>query len=121
MTYSNSPPPSTLVDATRLTSSPLGRKVAPTEVFMSWSLFRRSPHYIGLYEVLARIGKGSYGSVFKGRPRDTGTFVPIKLLTETAARDAIQVKRFQQEILASRSLNEPHIVRGLDFGHEGTA
>jgi serine/threonine-protein kinase len=83
---------------------------------MSWNLFQRSPRQIGPYEVLAKIGRGSYGSVFKARHRESGELVAIKLLSDSATRDPILLKRFQQEIVASRALEHPYIVRGLDFG-----
>jgi serine/threonine protein kinase len=87
---------------------------------MSWGLFQRDPRQIGGYEVLAKIGKGTSGSVFKARHLETGTLVAIKVLSRAASRDAVSSQRFQQEIRASQALDDAHIVRGLEFGHEGT-
>jgi serine/threonine protein kinase len=87
---------------------------------MSWALFQRKSRRIGSYEVLARIGKGNSGSVFKARHQETGSFVAIKVLSAKEARDAVTLKRFEQEFRACRALNDPHIVRGLECGLEGT-
>ena len=35
------------------------------------------------FELLEQLGKGSYGSVFKGRARDTGEIFAIKVLAVT--------------------------------------
>src|SRR5207302_5995688 len=66
------------------------------------------------------IGKGNTGAVYKARAPKTGTLVAIKVLNVSEASDPIALKRFQQEFLASRSLTDPHIVRGLECGNEGT-
>ena len=88
---------------------------------MSWNFFQRDPRRLGPYEVIAKIGKGSAGSVFKARHSGTGALVAIKVLCLDAARDPISMKRFEQEFLATRSLISPHIVHSLDFGREGAA
>jgi serine/threonine protein kinase len=88
---------------------------------MSWSLFQRDPRRLGPYEVIAKIGKGSAGSVFKARHTGTGAVVAIKVLGLDSARDPISMKRFEQEFHATRSLISPHIVHSLDFGREGAA
>jgi serine/threonine protein kinase len=87
---------------------------------MSWSLFQRDPQQIGPYEVLAKIGKGNAGSVFKARHRETGAIVAVKVLSVDEARNPVSLKRFEQEFAACSVLNDAHIVRGLDFGCTGS-
>jgi serine/threonine protein kinase len=86
---------------------------------MTWPLFQRQPRQIGQYEVLAKIGKGSAGSVFKARHENTGAVVAIKVLCAEDASDNVSLIRFEQEFITSFHLNDPHIVRGLEFGHQG--
>src|SRR5262245_12987573 len=71
------------------------------------------------YELLARIGEGATGSVYKARHRGNGTLVAVKIITETLGSDPTQLKRLEQEFLAVSQLGHSGIVRGLDFGQEG--
>jgi serine/threonine protein kinase len=86
---------------------------------MAWNLFHRDPHRVGPYEVLGRLGKGGAGSVFKARHGPTGAIVALKVLCREDAADPVLRKRFEQEFLACRTLDNPHIVRALDFGQDG--
>src|ERR1700730_15500037 len=88
---------------------------------MSWNFLQRDPRRLGPYEVIAKIGKGSAGSVFKARHTGTGAVVAIKVLCLDAAADPISMKRFEQEYLATRLLISPHIVHSRDLGYEGSA
>jgi serine/threonine protein kinase len=86
---------------------------------MVWKCFKREPRHIGSYEVLGKLGKGGMGSVVKGRHRLTGELVAIKVLAEAGMEDPVLRERFEREFHALRSLEDPHIVRGLDFCQEG--
>jgi eukaryotic-like serine/threonine-protein kinase len=81
---------------------------------------RASLTSIGDHVVLEKIGSGGAGAVYKCRHRPTGRIVAVKLLAKELAEQPRLVRRFEQEFLAARSLDHPHIVRGLDFGIEGT-
>ena len=87
---------------------------------MAWTVLRREPRCLGPYEILAKLGKGAAGTVFKARHRQTGALVALKILCRGEARNPLSVKRFEQEFFATRALDDPHIVRGLDYGCEGT-
>src|SRR5437762_13106932 len=86
---------------------------------MNWSLFNRNPRRLGPYEVLGRLGKGGAGAVFKARHPQSGAVVAIKVLCRDEAFDPVSMKRFEQEFHATRVLQNPHIVPGLDSGYEG--
>lgn len=86
---------------------------------MAWKLFERGQRSIGRYDILAKLGKGGAGMVYKGRDRASGDVVAIKMLNAEVATDARLCKRFEQEFRTVRTLDDPHIVRALDFGHEG--
>ncbi len=88
---------------------------------MSWSLFNRDPRRLGPYEVLGRLGKGGAGFVFKALHPQSGVLVAIKVLCRAEALDPVAMKRFEQEFQATRLLQNPHIVPGLDFGYEGAS
>jgi serine/threonine protein kinase len=86
---------------------------------MIWGLLSPGLRQVGRYEVLGRLGKGGGGVVYKARHRDTGMVVAIKVLSSQMAKDRVLLKRFEQEFLATRQLDDPHVVQGLDFGQEG--
>jgi serine/threonine protein kinase len=86
---------------------------------MQWNLLKRGLRQLGRYEVLDKVGTGSTGSVYKGRNRDTGEVVALKVLSTEVAEDPVLRRRFEQEFLATRCLDNPHVVRGLEFGQEG--
>jgi serine/threonine-protein kinase len=81
-----------------------------------------SPHHmtkrIGRYEVLAELGHGGFGRVFRGLDPTVGRQVAIKTLI--ADGDAGMLTRFRNEAAASGRLRHPNIVIIYDFGeHEG--
>jgi hypothetical protein len=86
---------------------------------MAWNVFSRGLRRVGRYDVLKKLGQGSTGSVYKGRDRDNGELVAIKILSPEVATDPQLRQRFTQEFQACRDLDDPHIVRALDFGQDG--
>src|SRR5262245_47897693 len=76
---------------------------------------------VGDYDLIEKIGDGGMGSVYKARHRTTGAVVAIKIVTQAVASDPTLLRRFERESRVARSLDHPHIVRGLDFGvHQST-
>jgi serine/threonine-protein kinase len=73
----------------------------------------------GRYEVVAEIGRGAMGVVYRARHKTLGKEVALKvLLTGEDARDA-QVARFRREASAVQRLKHDGIVPIHDFGVEG--
>jgi serine/threonine protein kinase len=70
---------------------------------------------IGPYEVLAQIGVGGMGEVYRARDSKLNRLVAIKLLSNDRA-DLAARRRFQREAQAASSLNHPHILTVLDAG-----
>jgi serine/threonine protein kinase len=73
------------------------------------------------YELLAKIGEGGTGTVYKARHRVSGELVAVKIIPETLDCDRLILKRLEQEFLTVSRLGHPGIVRGLDFGQEGSS
>jgi serine/threonine protein kinase len=70
---------------------------------------------LGPYEIIASIGAGGMGEVFKARDTRLGRFVAIKFLFADLADSAAR-RRFQREAQMASSLNHPHIVTVHDVG-----
>ena len=71
---------------------------------------------LGVYEVVASIGEGGMGQVFRARDTKLDRDVAIKVLPEAFAHDADRLARFQREAKTLASLNHPNIaaIYGLE-------
>src|SRR3979490_2560900 len=71
---------------------------------------------LGPYEVLAPIGGGGMGEVYRARDNKLGRDVAVKVLPESFAHDAERMARFEREAQVLASLNHPHVatIRGLE-------
>ena len=65
---------------------------------------------LGPYEIVAPLGAGGMGEVYKARDPRLNRFIAIKMLPGTAATDAERRERFEREAQAIAALNHPHIV-----------
>lgn len=70
----------------------------------------------GHYEILACVGRGGMGAVYKAQDRESGRFVAIKVLAAERVPDARSNIRFQQEAKALARLNHPCIAKVLGQG-----
>ena len=68
------------------------------------------------YELLAFIGAGGMGEVYKAYDRKLERPVALKLLPAHLTQDAERLRRFRAEARAASSLNHPHILVVHDFG-----
>ena len=76
---------------------------------------------IGPYEIVAPLGAGGMGEVYRGRDTRLGREVAIKILPEGFARNEVLRARFEREARTISSLNHPNICTLFDVGfHEGT-
>lgn len=71
---------------------------------------------VGHYEVIAPLGAGGMGEVYRARDSRLKRDVAIKILPTSFATDAGRVKRFEQEALASGMLNHPNLLTVFDVG-----
>ena len=74
----------------------------------------------GAYEIIALLGAGGMGEVYRARDGRLGRDVAIKVLPEAFSTDADRLRRFEQEARAAAALNHPNILAVHDVGsHEG--
>src|SRR5262245_17427236 len=65
---------------------------------------------IGTYEIIAPLGAGGMGEVYRARDTRLGRDVAIKVLPASFSDDAERLHRFQQEACAAGALNHPNIL-----------
>ena len=76
---------------------------------------------LGPYEILAPIGAGGMGEVYRGRDTRLDRIVAIKVLAPALAKDITSRERFEREARAISSLNHPNICVLHDIGRERLA
>ena len=77
---------------------------------------------LGAYEVIAKLGEGGMGEVYRARDLRLDREVAVKILPESFARDPDRLMRFDREAKTLAALNHPHIaqVHGLEESPDGT-
>src|SRR5262249_4243320 len=73
---------------------------------------------LGAYEVLASLGAGGMGEVWRARDSKLQRDVAIKILPESVSADADALDRFEREARAVAALSHPNILAIHDFGRE---
>src|SRR5262245_32002904 len=76
---------------------------------------------IGAYKILALLGRGGMGVVYRARDERLRRDVAIKVLPASFANDADRLRRFEQEAHATSALNHPNILTIYDIGAYGGA
>src|SRR5215831_18738777 len=71
---------------------------------------------LGPYEIVAPLGAGGMGEVYRARDRRLGRDVALKILPAEVANDPVRRQRFELEARAVAALNHPNIVAVYDVG-----
>ena len=66
--------------------------------------------HLGAYEVLAKLGEGGMGEVYRAHDSRLGRDVALKVLPGGLASDAARIDRFRREARAVAALTHPNIV-----------
>jgi hypothetical protein len=104
----------------------VGRRLAPRRIgvppaaIVSRRMSLTTGERLGPYEVVAPIGAGAMGEVFRARDTRLERDVAIKLVAAGLAGDPELVRRFEQEARAAGALNHPNVLVVFDVGtHAG--
>ena len=73
---------------------------------------------LGHYEIVAEIGRGGMGVVYKGYESALARYVAIKELSPALSHDPVIVARFLREARSMALLNDPHIIQIYSIGQE---
>src|SRR5260221_7305555 len=73
---------------------------------------------LGPYEILAPLGAGGMGEVYRARDTKLDGHVAVKILREAFAADAERMARFEREARVLAALNHPNIaaIYGIEQG-----
>ena len=74
--------------------------------------------HLGSYEILAPLGAGGMGEVYRARDARLGRDVAIKILPASVAADPDLRQRFEREARALAALSHPHICAVYDVGRQ---
>jgi eukaryotic-like serine/threonine-protein kinase len=74
---------------------------------------------VGNCDLFEKIADKQMGAVYKGRNRVTGEVVAVKVMPPFQAGKELAFQRFARECRILSALNDPRIVRALDFGMDG--
>src|SRR6266852_5576396 len=66
---------------------------------------------LGPYEILAPIGKGGMGEVYRAKDTKLDRDVAIKIVPESFAHDPERIARFEREAKVLAALNHPNIAQ----------
>jgi len=76
---------------------------------------------IGSYKIVALLGVGGMGEVYRAKDSRLGREVAVKILPSGFSTDADRQRRFEQEARAAGRLNHPNVLAIYDVGtHEGS-
>src|SRR5262245_39727293 len=76
---------------------------------------------LGPYDVVAKLGAGGMGEVYRARDTRLDRDAALKVLPDTFASDPERLARFEREARVLASLNHPHIAHVYDAGQVDVA
>jgi serine/threonine-protein kinase len=73
----------------------------------------------GRFEILALIGSGGMGNVYRARDVELGEVVALKMLHRETVGSPERLERFRQEVRLARRVTHPNVARVFDIGEHG--
>jgi serine/threonine-protein kinase len=114
-TYSSPLPPAHPPSSSSLKSSSRSSSVA-TEFLISEGRFLPGRLIVGRYRIIALLGKGGMGEVYRADDLTLGQAVAMKFLPDEATRNEGLLERFRNEVRIARRVSHPNVCRVYDVG-----
>src|SRR5476649_2333234 len=73
---------------------------------------------LGPYKIVAPLGSGGMGDVYRAHDVRLGRDVALKVLPVSFASDADRLRRFEQEARAAAAITHPNLLAVFDIGTE---
>jgi len=75
----------------------------------------------GRYKLIDERGRGSFATVYVARDRENNRIYAIKVMHIELSNEEELLARFQREAHILLNLNDPHVVRIIDYGNDNNA
>jgi hypothetical protein len=92
------------------------RPSSSAEYLLSEGRFLPGRLLAGRYRIIALLGKGGMGEVYRADDLTLGQAVALKFLPDEAARDEGLLERFRNEVRIARRVSHPNVCRVYDVG-----
>ncbi len=112
MEFANAPSPRPPRSASSLSS----RSPSSAAFALSEGRFLPGRLLAGRYRIIALLGKGGMGEVYRADDLTLGQPVALKFLPEEASRDESLLERFRNEVRIARRVSHPNVCRVYDVG-----
>ncbi|MBI3478185.1 MAG: protein kinase [Acidobacteria bacterium] len=97
-------------------SSPSQRPPSSSGFAISEGRFLPGRLLAGRYRIIALLGRGGMGEVYRADDLTLGQPVALKFLPEEATRDESLLERFRNEVRIARRVSHPNVCRVYDVG-----
>jgi len=97
-------------------SASSSRPSSSAEYLLSEGRFLPGRLVAGRYRIIALLGKGGMGEVYRADDLTLGQAVAMKFLPDEAARDESLLERFRNEVRMARRVSHPNVCRVYDVG-----
>jgi len=106
-------PPQPPSSSSSRTSKP---RTSSSAEYLSEGRFLPGRLLAGRYRIIALLGKGGMGEVYRADDLTLGQQVALKFLPDEAARDHGLLERFKNEVRIARRVSHPNVCRVYDVG-----
>ena len=100
----------------RMAAASSSRPSSSAEYLMSEGRFLPGRLLAGRYRIIALLGKGGMGEVYRADDLTLGQAIALKFLPDEAARDESVLERFRNEVRIARRVSHPNVCRVYDVG-----